>query len=115
MKVARAGVDIGVDTSAASKRTTTQQSHRIRAANNRAKRVARLVKRWTKTRRLAMTGAKPAQTYGHTAIGMAPTQLRACKRNIAESTGLQAAGACSTSRYRTLQHVHSRPTGRDAE
>jgi hypothetical protein len=45
---------------------------------------------------LALTGVRPAQTYGHTAVGMPPTSIEACKRNLLVATGLASAGVCGT-------------------
>lgn len=39
------------------------------------------------------TGVDPAQRYGHTAIGMATSNIEACSRNIAEATGLMGQDA----------------------
>ena len=44
----------------------------------------------------ATTNVSPAQGYAHTAVGMAPSSIDACKRNIAEATGLMGPGACAT-------------------
>ena len=45
---------------------------------------------------MAMIGLHPAQKYGHTAIGMAPTSVDACSRNVAEATGQMGQDACRT-------------------
>ena len=97
MKVAKEGVDIGVDTSSASRRTTKKQKARITQTRHRATRVALLARKTTRVRRLAMTGVKPAQSFGHTAAGMAPTTINGCKTNILEATGMMGTGACATS------------------
>ena len=55
-----------------------------------------LARRNKKARKLAITAIKPAQLYGHTAVGMSPTSINACKSNIAEATGMAGANACST-------------------
>ena len=44
-----------------------------------------------------MTAIKPAQLYGHTAVGMSPSSINRCKANITEATGMAGASACSTS------------------
>ena len=49
-----------------------------------------------KARRTALTGVHTAQTYGHTSVGMSPTQVDSCKSNVAEAIGLMGAGACAT-------------------
>ena len=97
MKVSKEGTDIGVDCSSASKRSTKKQRARAAQTAARAKRTALLAKKNHRVRRLALTGVKPAQTFGHTAVGMAPTTVNKCKSNIAEATGMMGTGACATS------------------
>ena len=46
---------------------------------------------------MALSGVKPSQIFGHTAVGMSPTTVNKCKSNIAEATGMMGAGACATS------------------
>jgi hypothetical protein len=43
-----------------------------------------------------MTGVKPSQEYGYTAIGAAPSAISACRRNITSATGLVGSGYCPT-------------------
>ena len=97
MSVNSEGVDIGVDTSSAARRSTKKQTARVKQTKHRARRTSILAKKNHKARRLALTGVKPAQIYGHTAVGMAPTTTNKCKSNIAASTGMMGAGACATS------------------
>jgi hypothetical protein len=111
MKTANHGVDIGIDTTSAAARCTTKQVERIQSTASKAKRVAILAKRNHKARRLAITGVKPAQDYGHTAVGMAPSRVKACKTNIAMATGMLSPGSCGTSiikwafRFGTYTHT----------
>ena len=81
LKVAKHGVDIGIDTSAAHKRSTAKQKQRVRETHKRAKRTGYIAKTRHKARRMALTGVATAQRYGHTAIGMSKTNVEACKRN----------------------------------
>ena len=73
MKTDKAGVDIGVDTAAGQRRSIKKQSGRIKETKKNAGRIGVLAKINSKAKRLAVTGAKPKQTYGYTAIGMSPT------------------------------------------
>ena len=43
-----------------------------------------------------MTGAKPAQDYGYTAIGASPSTISACRRNLTLASGMAGCGACPT-------------------
>ena len=97
MQMKKEGVDIGVDTSSATARTVTKQLARIEACSSKAKRASFLSKRNKKARKLAITAVKPAQLYGHTAVGMSPSCINKCKANITEATGMAGANACSTS------------------
>jgi hypothetical protein len=97
MKTSNRGVDIGIDTTSAAARCTTKQVARIQSSASKAKRVAILAKRNHRARRLAITGVRPSQDYGHTAVGMAPSRVKACKTNIAMATGMLSPGACGTS------------------
>ena len=96
MQTSNEGVDIGVDTAAAHRRSTTKQKQRVNSTKKRASRAGYLARRNDKARRIARTGVHTAQIYGHTAVGMAPTTVNKCKSNVAEATGLMGAGACAT-------------------
>ena len=96
MKTADQGIDIGVDTSAANRRSVAKQKARTVEVKKRAWRTGILAKRNRKAKRLALTGVAPSQKYGHTAVGMAPSNVDKCKANIAVATGCMSAGACST-------------------
>ena len=100
MKAAAQGVDIGVDTSAANVRCTRKQRQRVSATVKNARRVSRLARKHRKARRLANTGVNPKQVYGHTAVGMSPSVVNACKSNVALATGLVGPRACATSALR---------------
>ena len=54
LKVENAGIDIGVDTAAASRRTTAKQKERINAAAKKALRTGILAKRVQKAWKLAL-------------------------------------------------------------
>ena len=97
LKVAKEGVDIGVDAASAAKRVVTKQQERIGACKKKAKRACYLSRRNKRARKLAITAIKPAQLYGHTAVGMSPSSVNKCKANAAEATGLAGSNACSTS------------------
>ena len=97
MKTASSGVDIGVDTAAASRRAVKKQSQRINATAKRARRTAIIARMRHKARRIAITGVRPALSYCHTAVGMAPTAVNQCKSKLAEATGIGGAGTCATS------------------
>ena len=97
VRMDKQGGDIGVDTSSGATRTTKKQKERIRACVKQARRACFLARRRKKARRLAMTAIKPAQLYGHTAVGMSPSNINDCKANITEATGMAGANACSTS------------------
>ena len=97
LKTGRQGVDIGVDTSSAATRATAKQQERLNDGSKKAKRSETLSRKNSGARELAITGVQPTQTYGITAIGMAPTSTNKAKANVAKATGLMAAGTCATS------------------
>ena len=97
MKCESVGVDIGVDASSASSRTTFRQQERLDAGSNNARRCETLSKKNAGVRRVAITGIEPTQDYGFTAVGMAPSSINKAKTNIARATGLMAAGTCASS------------------
>ena len=97
MKCEKAGYDIGVDTSSTKVRTTAKQRARLNAGAKKARRCATLARRNAAVRRVAITGVKPTQEYGFTAVGMAPTSVQKAKSNIAAATGLMSAGTCASS------------------
>jgi hypothetical protein len=97
MKCESVGVDIGVDTSSSSSRTTTKQQERLDAGAKKARRCDTLSKKNAGVRRAAITGIQPTQEYGFTAVGMAPTSISKAKSNVARATGLMSAGTCASS------------------
>ena len=97
MKMMKEGVDIGVDTSSAAARTVTKQLERVKACSSKAKRASFLARRNKKARKLAIAAIRPAQLYGHTAVGMSPSCIDKCKANTTEATGMAGASACSAS------------------
>ena len=114
MHTEKTGGDIEVDTTASHKRVTNKQKQRINSTRKRAARAGRFGKRNAKARRIALTGVHTAQIYGHTAVGMAPTNVSACKTNMAEATGLSGAGACATTAIRwTFKHGRFTNTSAD--
>ena len=75
IKSAREGVDIGIGTSAATKRTTAKLRKRVNATRKRAKRCGVLSRCRVGARRLALTGVHLGQSYGSTVVGMSPTMV----------------------------------------
>lgn len=112
LKTEREGVDIGVDSVAGTRRCVKKQNSRISATAKRAKRTAIVARRRHKARRVVLTGVRPAVSYVHTAIGMAPTNVRRCRSRITEATGLTSAGSCASTilRWCFRRGTHSRRT-----
>lgn len=114
LAVKKHGVDIGIDTSVANRRSTAKQKQRIRDTQKRACRTGYIAKIRHKARRMAVTGVATAQRYGHTAIGMSKTNVEACKRNVAQATGCMTAGACATTVLNWCFR-HSKATNQNAD
>ena len=80
IKASRAGEDIGVDTTSAATRSVKKQRERINACKKKAGRAGFLSRKNRKCRKLAITAIKPAQLYGHTAVGIAPSGSISARR-----------------------------------
>lgn len=96
LKCENAGVDIGVDTCFATRRVVKKQKQRVKHTAKKSGRAGFMAKRKKKARQLGLTNIKPAQDYGYTSLGAAPTVVHACKTNISKATGMSKEGACAT-------------------
>jgi hypothetical protein len=96
MKTAAKGVDIGVDTSSGTVRTTAKQAERVREGKRRANRAETLAKVDHRAKLLGLTNINPAQAHGYTAVGAAPSTIESYKRNIVKATGIGRNGCCAT-------------------
>ena len=112
VKVAECGVDIGVDSSSGTRRTTKKQGERVKEGKRRAARSSILVKYDPRAKTAALTNIDKAQVYGYTAVGASPTTIKSCTKNIAKAAGLGRQGSCSTTAiawsFRRQHHKHCR-------
>ena len=90
LSTATRGVDIGVDTAAASTRTTAQQKERIKKGEQRSKRAMVISKANKRAAKLAITNIAPCEEYGMTSIGVAPTSSRTAREIVHGQRGLLA-------------------------
>ena len=88
--------DLGIDTTMGRKRAQKIATGRFVAGCWRAQRVECLTRVIKKAGKLARTGVKSQATWGHQAMGMAPTNLRAFKAQMAACTRARKLGGCVT-------------------
>ena len=100
--------DIGVDTSSAASRVTEKQQERLNDGREKAGRCETLSRKNSCVRELALAGVRPTQSYGTTAIGIAPSNVKKARANVARATGLMAAGTCATSVLMWTPTLHCR-------
>ena len=87
----RKGIDLGVDVQSGT-RNVSKQRERLSAAGKRAKRVKALVRAHRPAQRMIRPAVSSVQDYATTVIGMSPALVGKAQSNVAEATGLRAAG-----------------------
>lgn len=77
----KVGDDLGIGTIANGKRDTKTLNNRNNKGSKRAKGINALAKQNRKATKLTKPGIKSMQSYGHQAMGAAPTQMHKMKKN----------------------------------
>ena len=94
--VAKQGVDLGVDTSCASKVTRTKLNKRVKECKKRAKIAGWYAKLNKRCRILARMGVVPAQVHGSTAVGTSANTSKQMANNLAIASVAGRDGASAT-------------------
>jgi hypothetical protein len=98
IKFKSSGKYLGTDIVMGGKRLNKTQAKRAKKAKGRSAKVKGLMRAHKRgARKLIMTGVIPQATWGHQALGMAPTAIRQLKTRVGVDSHMWYSGGCMTS------------------
>ena len=98
-------VDLGIDTAVGRKRVKRRAAKRVSVAQGRLRRILRMRRQKRLaviTKALWSTAAQPQATYGHQAMGLAPSTILLLRRSAAAAAAGRGPGRCFTSTLAAL-------------